>query len=107
MSETGQNFIVDSWQHGHINVKNIIPSDIGDVIGYYAQADLAQLNIALTIMDDSDLELAVAAVLGGAFGSTGQKCTSSSRLVVHKKIHDEFVDRLVASTLAMRVGHAL
>ncbi len=62
---------------------------------------------ALAIMDDADLEIAVACALGGAFGSTGQKCTASSRLVVHRKIHDEFVDRLVAGANKMVVGHAL
>ena len=47
MSEHGQNFIAGSWQNGHTNVENINPSDIGDVIGHYAKADLAQLNIVL------------------------------------------------------------
>ncbi|MEL6533471.1 MAG: aldehyde dehydrogenase family protein, partial [Pseudomonadota bacterium] len=43
----------------------------------------------------------------GAFGGTGQKCTASSRLIVHRKVHDAFVEKLVAGTKAMRVGHAL
>jgi aldehyde dehydrogenase (NAD+) len=62
---------------------------------------------ALAIMDDADLDIAVACALGGAFGSTGQKCTASSRLVVHQQIHDEFVDRLVEGANKMVVGHAL
>ncbi|MEM7195605.1 MAG: aldehyde dehydrogenase family protein [Pseudomonadota bacterium] len=62
---------------------------------------------ALAVMDDADLDLAVSCALNGAFGSTGQKCTASSRLVVHKAVHDEFVDRLVCGAEAMRVGHAL
>ncbi len=62
---------------------------------------------ALAIMDDADMDTAVACALNGAFGSTGQKCTASSRLVVHRRIHDAFVDRLVAATQAMVVGHAL
>ena len=62
---------------------------------------------ALAIMDDGDLDTAVACALGGAFGGTGQKCTASSRLVVHEKVHDAFVDRLVAGANAMKVGHAL
>ena len=48
---------------------------------------------ALAIMDDADMDTAVACALNGAFGSTGQKCTASSRLVVHSKVHDVFVDR--------------
>ena len=87
--------------------------DVGKQIAGAAVANLTKVQMemgsknALAIMDDSDLDLAVAAALGGAFGGTGQKCTASSRLVVHEKIHDEFVDRLVASASAMRVGHAL
>jgi len=62
---------------------------------------------ALAVMDDADLDLAVALALGGAFGGTGQKCTASSRLVVHEGIHDAFVDKLVAGAQAMVVDHAL
>lgn len=62
---------------------------------------------ALAVMDDADLDLAVSVALGGAFGGSGQKCTASSRLVVHEGIHDAFVDRLIAGAKAMQVGHAL
>ncbi len=62
---------------------------------------------ALAIMDDGDLDIAVACALSGAFGGSGQKCTASSRLVVHEKIHDAFVDKLVAGVTAMKIGHAL
>ncbi|MEM6665915.1 MAG: aldehyde dehydrogenase family protein [Pseudomonadota bacterium] len=62
---------------------------------------------ALAVMDDGDLDLAVSVALGGAFGGTGQKCTASSRLVVHSKVHDAFVEKLVAGAKAMTVGHAL
>ncbi len=62
---------------------------------------------ALAVMEDGDLDLAVSVALGGAFGGTGQKCTASSRLIVHASVHDAFVDKLVAGATAMRVGHAL
>ena len=62
---------------------------------------------ALVVMDDGDLDLAAAVALGGAFGGTGQKCTASSRLIVHSGIHDAFVEKLVAGARAMKVGHAL
>lgn len=62
---------------------------------------------ALAVMDDADIDLAVTLALGGAFGGTGQKCTASSRLVVHEAIHDTFVEKLVAGTKTMKVGHAL
>ncbi|WP_371933223.1 aldehyde dehydrogenase family protein [Ruegeria discodermiae] len=62
---------------------------------------------ALAVMDDADLDLAVTLALGGAFGGSGQKCTASSRLVVHAGVHDAFVEKLVAGAQAMKVGHAL
>ncbi len=62
---------------------------------------------ALVVMEDCDLDLAVTCALGGAFGGTGQKCTASSRLIVHEAIHDVFVDKLVSGAKAMKVGHAL
>ena len=62
---------------------------------------------ALVVMEDGDLDLAVSCALNGAFGGTGQKCTASSRLVVHEAVHDAFVDKLVAGAKALKVGHAL
>ncbi len=62
---------------------------------------------ALFVTDDADLDLAVTLALGGAFGGTGQKCTASSRLVVMDKLHDAFVEKLVAGARALKVGHAL
>ena len=70
------------------------------------QAEMGSKN-ALAVMDDADLDLAVSLALGGAFGGSGQKCTASSRLVVHAGIHDAFVEKLVVGAQAMKVGHAL
>ena len=62
---------------------------------------------ALVVMDDADLDVAVAAALNGAFGGSGQKCTASSRLIVHRAVHDAFVDKMAAGLQALKVGHAL
>ena len=62
---------------------------------------------ALVVMDDGDLDVAAAAALNGAFGGTGQKCTASSRLIVHRAVHDAFVEKLSAGLQALKVGHAL
>lgn len=61
----------------------------------------------LVVMDDADLDIAVDCALDGAFYATGQRCTASSRLIVHHSIHDSFVERLAARVSALRVGHAL
>ncbi len=59
------------------------------------------------VMDDADLDLAVAHAAGAAFGGTGQKCTAASRLIVHEEVHDAFVDKLTKAAKAFVVGHAL
>ena len=59
---------------------------------------------AQIVLEDADLELALDGVLWGAFGTTGQRCTATSRLIVQDSIHDQFVERLVARTRALRLG---
>ncbi|RZO29673.1 MAG: aldehyde dehydrogenase family protein [SAR116 cluster bacterium] len=84
--------------------KQIAQSAIGNLTKI--QMEMGSKN-ALAVMDDGDMEIAVAAALGGAFGGTGQKCTASSRLIVHSAVHDEFVERLAAGAAAMVVDNAL
>ncbi len=61
----------------------------------------------LIILDDAELETAVSCAVNGAFFSTGQRCTASSRLIVTDRVHDRFVDALMARMSALRVGPAL
>ena len=70
------------------------------------QCEMGSKNPIL-IMDNADMDIAVAQSLHGAFGASGQKCTASSRLIVHEKIHDEFVEKLTKAAEAKKVGHAL
>ncbi len=58
----------------------------------------------VVIMEDADLDLAVECTLQGAFGSTGQRCTATSRAVVVEQIADEFVQRLVEKANALVIG---
>jgi acyl-CoA reductase-like NAD-dependent aldehyde dehydrogenase len=60
---------------------------------------------AIIVMDDADLDLALEGVLWGAFGTTGQRCTATSRLLLHRRIHDKFVARLVDAANKMRLGN--
>jgi alpha-ketoglutaric semialdehyde dehydrogenase len=62
---------------------------------------------AILVMDDADVDLAVDGAVWGAFGTTGQRCTASSRLLVHRAIYRAFLDKLVARTEALRVGNGL
>jgi acyl-CoA reductase-like NAD-dependent aldehyde dehydrogenase len=56
-------------------------------------------------MDDADIDLAIEGAIWGAFGTSGQRCTASSRLVVHKKIYKQFSKKLVEHTKALRIGN--
>ncbi|WP_312125098.1 aldehyde dehydrogenase family protein [Brevundimonas sp.] len=61
----------------------------------------------LIVLDDADLDKAVAIALDGSFFQTGQRCTASSRLIVQDGIYQDFIDRLAEKVSAIRVGHAL
>jgi aldehyde dehydrogenase (NAD+) len=58
-------------------------------------------------MEDADVELAVKGALWSAFGTSGQRCTAASRLIVHTGVRKPFRDALVERTLAMRLGNGL
>ena len=62
---------------------------------------------AMIVMDDADLDLALEGVLWGAFGTTGQRCTATSRLLLHRKVHDRFLNRLVDAAERLRLGNGL
>ena len=61
----------------------------------------------LVVMDDADLKTAITCAVNGAYGGTGQKCTASSRLIVHENIYKDFVKGLLESIKNLKVGHAL
>jgi acyl-CoA reductase-like NAD-dependent aldehyde dehydrogenase len=61
----------------------------------------------IMIMEDADLELAVEGVLWGAFGTSGQRCTAASRVVVHKKVAKKFTAMLVEGASKLRLGNGL
>ena len=61
----------------------------------------------IIVMDDANLDLAVDGCLWGGFGTTGQRCTAASRVVVHERVHAAFVERFVARARALRVGDGL
>lgn len=62
---------------------------------------------AQIVMADADLDLALEGVLWGAFGTTGQRCTATSRLLLHKDIHDKFVERLRNQAKGLKLGYGL
>src|SRR3954471_12261832 len=59
---------------------------------------------AIIVMDDADLDLATNGILWSAFGTSGQRCTAASRVIVHEQVYDELQGRLVGAAEAMRLG---
>jgi len=59
---------------------------------------------AMIVLDDADPALALEGVLWGAFGTTGQRCTATSRLILQSGIHDDFLSRLVKRVRALKLG---
>ena len=61
----------------------------------------------IIVMDDARLDLAVEGCIWGAFGTTGQRCTAASRIIVHEKVYDRFLDIFIKATRRLRVGDGL
>jgi len=86
---------------------------VGKTISEVAGRTLKRVSLELggknaqIVMDDADLALALEGVLWGAFGTTGQRCTATSRLILHEKIHEKFLEMLLERVRALRLGDGL
>ena len=88
-------------------------TDVGRVVSEKAAPSFKKVHLemggknVILIMEDANLELAVEGCLWGGFGTSGQRCTAASRVVVHEKVYRAFLDRFVARVRALRVGDGL
>jgi aldehyde dehydrogenase (NAD+) len=86
---------------------------VGRVVNQHAASTFKKTHLEMggknvvMIMDDANLELAVDGCLWGGFGTTGQRCTAASRVVVHEKVYKKFVDAFVGRAKALVVGDGL
>jgi len=101
-------------EHPDINAISFTGSTIvGKKISEVGSKTLKRISLELggknaqIVMDDADLSLALEGILWGAFGTTGQRCTATSRLILHEKIHDEFMKMLIERAGKLRVGNGL
>lgn len=78
----------------------------GAANGVKTQAEMGGVNVAV-VLADADLDLAADKIVAGATGSTGQKCTATSRLVVDEQVHDDLLDRIMTRCQALVVGDPL
>ncbi len=82
---------------------------VGKIVGERLGRSLLELggNNAIIITPEADMEMALRAVLFGAVGTCGQRCTSTRRLIIHDSIYEAFKERLVNAYRAVRIGHPL
>jgi aldehyde dehydrogenase (NAD+) len=88
-------------------------SEVGRIIGANAGRQLKHCSLELggknpmIVLDDANLDLAIEGGLWGAFGTTGQRCTATSRIIVQKGVYHQFVERFVERAKRLRVGNGL
>jgi aldehyde dehydrogenase (NAD+) len=82
---------------------------IGQVVGRRLGRTILELggNNAIIVMDDANIDLAVRAILFGAVGTAGQRCTSTRRIIVHEKVYDHLLDRLLRAYESVPIGNPL
>lgn len=103
--------IVRSPEVDAISFTGSVP--VGRAIAVKAAAGMKKVQLEMggknpmVIMDDADLDIAIPAVLNGAFFSTGQRCTASSRIIVQAGIHDAFIERLASAAQSLVIGNPL
>jgi aldehyde dehydrogenase (NAD+) len=82
---------------------------IGEVVGKRLGRTILELggNNAIIVMDDANLDLALRGILFGAVGTAAQRCTSTRRIIVHKKVYSGFLDKLVKAYATVPIGNPL
>jgi aldehyde dehydrogenase (NAD+) len=88
-------------------------TSVGRTVSERAAPDFKKVHLemggknVIMVMDDADLELAVDGCVWGGFGTTGQRCTAASRVVVHRAVYGQFVRQFVDRVRTLRVGDGL
>src|SRR5512135_1437199 len=88
-------------------------SDVGRIVGESCARSFKHCSLELggknpmIVLDDANLDLALEGALWGAFGTTGQRCTATSRIIVQKGVYHDFLHRLVERARKLRVGNGL
>src|SRR5207237_4425926 len=88
-------------------------TDVGRTVSEQAAPSFKKVHLemggknVIMILDDANLEVAVEGCLWGGFGTSGQRCTAASRVVVHERVYAAFLDQFVARARALRVGDGL
>jgi len=88
-------------------------SEVGRIVGQAAARTFKHCSLemggknAIIVLKDANIDLAVDGAVWGGFGTTGQRCTAASRLIVQKSVHEEFVNKLLDQVRKLKVGNGL
>jgi aldehyde dehydrogenase (NAD+) len=100
--------------HDRVKVVSFTGSTaVGRIVNQNAASGFKKVHLemggknVIIVMDDAQLELAIEGCLWGGFGTTGQRCTAASRVVVHEKVYDTFLREFAARAAELRVGDGL
>lgn len=111
---TGSNVGVPLVEHPDVNLISFTGSSaVGKEIASLCGRDLKRVSLELggknaqIVMDDAEIDLAIEGALWGAFGTTGQRCTATSRLILHKKVAEQFIDKFIKRTKDLKIGNGL
>jgi alpha-ketoglutaric semialdehyde dehydrogenase len=101
-------------EHADVRAVSLTGSSaVGRIIGTIAAKSFKHCSLELggknpmIVLDDANLELAIEGALWGAFGTTGQRCTATSRIILQKGIYREFIERFVERAKKLKVGNGL
>lgn len=110
MGETGQALV----RHPKVRLISFTgSSEVGKLVAEQCGRSLKRVSLemggknAQIVMDDADIDLAVEGAVWGAFGTTGQRCTATSRIYVHKKIFEKFKKEMVRRAKKIKIGSGL
>jgi len=88
-------------------------SDVGRIVGETCARSFKRCSLELggknpmIVLDDANMDLAIEGALWGAFGTTGQRCTATSRIIVQKGVYSEFTHQLVERAKRLRIGNGI
>src|SRR5438552_1606155 len=101
-------------QHPDVNVISYTGStETGRHVAVEAAKSLKRVSLemggknAVIVMEDADLDLAVEGILWSAYGTTGQRCTACSRVIVHSAVRNDLLEKLVPRIEQLRLGNGL
>jgi aldehyde dehydrogenase (NAD+) len=101
-------------QHPDVRAISLTGStEVGKIVGQECAKTFKRCSLELggknpmIVMDDANLDLALEGALWGAFGTTGQRCTATSRIIVQKGVYNEFTKELIARAEKLKIGNGL